>query len=179
MGREKRKQTVASQKDADQQTKAHDAQVAAERSEAEISPKFDASADYFYQAGREGLADITRQKYTVSGSIPLGDEDEYLRIGYSRELLHPHNAGYPDTEGNIPFFRVQKRFCDDLLLTYAQVNVEQFNNGGFETRPTFDVGGIFQYCDWVWLRGLKASSFGINRKLEVSDHFPLWTNVKL
>jgi len=33
--------------------------------------------------------------------------------------------------------------------------------------------------DWVWLRGLEASSFGINRKLEVSDHFPLWTNIKM
>jgi endonuclease/exonuclease/phosphatase family metal-dependent hydrolase len=33
--------------------------------------------------------------------------------------------------------------------------------------------------DWVWLRGLEASSFGINRKLEVSDHWPLWANIKL
>ncbi|HEX6715949.1 MAG TPA: endonuclease/exonuclease/phosphatase family protein [Pyrinomonadaceae bacterium] len=33
--------------------------------------------------------------------------------------------------------------------------------------------------DWVWLRGLEASSFGIHRKLEVSDHFPLWTNIKI
>ena len=33
--------------------------------------------------------------------------------------------------------------------------------------------------DWVWLRGLEAASFGIGRKLEVSDHWPLWTNIKL
>jgi len=32
--------------------------------------------------------------------------------------------------------------------------------------------------DWVWLRGLEATSFGIDRKIEVSDHFPLWTNLK-
>ena len=32
--------------------------------------------------------------------------------------------------------------------------------------------------DWVWLRGLEAASYGIDRKVEVSDHFPLWTNVK-
>ena len=32
--------------------------------------------------------------------------------------------------------------------------------------------------DWVWLRGLEAASFGIDRKIEVSDHWPLWTNVK-
>jgi len=32
--------------------------------------------------------------------------------------------------------------------------------------------------DWVWLRGLEAASFGIDRQVEVSDHFPLWTNLK-
>jgi endonuclease/exonuclease/phosphatase family metal-dependent hydrolase len=33
--------------------------------------------------------------------------------------------------------------------------------------------------DWIWLRGLEAASFGIDRKVEVSDHWPLWTNLKL
>jgi endonuclease/exonuclease/phosphatase family metal-dependent hydrolase len=33
--------------------------------------------------------------------------------------------------------------------------------------------------DWVWLRGLEATSFGIDKKVEVSDHFPLWTNVRM
>ena len=32
--------------------------------------------------------------------------------------------------------------------------------------------------DWVWLRGLEASTCGIDRKVEISDHWPLWTNVK-
>ena len=33
--------------------------------------------------------------------------------------------------------------------------------------------------DWVWLRGLEATSFGIDKKVEISDHWPMWTNVKL
>lgn len=32
--------------------------------------------------------------------------------------------------------------------------------------------------DWVWLRGFEASSYGIDRKVDVSDHWPLWTRVK-
>ena len=32
--------------------------------------------------------------------------------------------------------------------------------------------------DWVWLRGLEATGCGIDRKVEISDHWPLWTNVK-
>jgi endonuclease/exonuclease/phosphatase family metal-dependent hydrolase len=31
--------------------------------------------------------------------------------------------------------------------------------------------------DWIWLRGLLAPSYGIDRSLTVSDHFPLWTVV--
>jgi endonuclease/exonuclease/phosphatase family metal-dependent hydrolase len=31
--------------------------------------------------------------------------------------------------------------------------------------------------DWIWLRGLTAKSYGIDRSLAVSDHFPLWTVV--
>ena len=33
--------------------------------------------------------------------------------------------------------------------------------------------------DWVWLRGLEATSHGIDREIAVSDHWPLWTNVRL
>jgi len=33
--------------------------------------------------------------------------------------------------------------------------------------------------DWVWLRGLEATTCGIDRKVEISDHWPLWTKVKL
>jgi endonuclease/exonuclease/phosphatase family metal-dependent hydrolase len=33
--------------------------------------------------------------------------------------------------------------------------------------------------DWIWVRGLTPSSYGIDRNLRVSDHFPLWTVVTL
>jgi endonuclease/exonuclease/phosphatase family metal-dependent hydrolase len=33
--------------------------------------------------------------------------------------------------------------------------------------------------DWVWLRGLEPATFGIDRKIEVSDHWPLWTNIRM
>ena len=33
--------------------------------------------------------------------------------------------------------------------------------------------------DWIWLRGLEALTYGIDRQIKLSDHYPLWTNVKL
>jgi endonuclease/exonuclease/phosphatase family metal-dependent hydrolase len=33
--------------------------------------------------------------------------------------------------------------------------------------------------DWIWLRGLTSEGFGIDRRLTVSDHFPLWSVISL
>ncbi|HET6891852.1 MAG TPA: endonuclease/exonuclease/phosphatase family protein [Pyrinomonadaceae bacterium] len=33
--------------------------------------------------------------------------------------------------------------------------------------------------DWVWLRGLEATSHGIDKEIKFSDHWPLWAVVRL
>src|SRR5215204_1578321 len=33
--------------------------------------------------------------------------------------------------------------------------------------------------DWLWLRGLEARATGIDKDVELSDHWPLWATVKL
>ena len=33
--------------------------------------------------------------------------------------------------------------------------------------------------DWVWLRGVQVLTYGIDKKIDLSDHFPLWANIKL
>lgn len=52
----------------------------------------------------------------------------------------------------------------------------------FGEKPTFRqrvlLVPIELELDWVWLRGLEPVSYGIDRKIEISDHWPLWTNVK-
>jgi endonuclease/exonuclease/phosphatase family metal-dependent hydrolase len=65
--------------------------------------------------------------------------------------------------------------------------IELFSNAGlktpFGTQSTFRRRVLFVpiefRLDWVWLRGLETTSHGIDRDIEVSDHWPLWTNVKL
>ena len=32
--------------------------------------------------------------------------------------------------------------------------------------------------DWIWLRGLQATGHGIDKKISLSDHWPLWTTVQ-
>ncbi|MFY9622586.1 MAG: endonuclease/exonuclease/phosphatase family protein [Pyrinomonadaceae bacterium] len=59
-----------------------------------------------------------------------------------------------------------------------------FTTAGFET-PFPDDESTFRQkivlfdlklkLDWIWMRGLTPTSYGIDRNLKVSDHFPLWT----
>jgi endonuclease/exonuclease/phosphatase family metal-dependent hydrolase len=35
------------------------------------------------------------------------------------------------------------------------------------------------HLDWVWLRGVDATTFGIDKKIDISDHWPLWANIGL
>jgi endonuclease/exonuclease/phosphatase family metal-dependent hydrolase len=64
--------------------------------------------------------------------------------------------------------------------------VKLFTNAGLKT--PFDGQKTFRrrlwfvpielHLDWVWLRGLEATRHGVDREIEVSDHWPLWTIVK-
>ena len=63
-----------------------------------------------------------------------------------------------------------------------------FTDAGFTTPLPDDESTFYRKAlmfdvklklDWIWLRGLTPSSYGIDRNLTVSDHFPLWTLAKV
>ena len=64
--------------------------------------------------------------------------------------------------------------------------IKLFSNAGLQTpfgsqktfRRRIVLVPIEFRLDWVWLRGLDAASYGIDRKVDISDHWPLWANVK-
>jgi endonuclease/exonuclease/phosphatase family metal-dependent hydrolase len=33
--------------------------------------------------------------------------------------------------------------------------------------------------DWIWLRNLESPAHGIDKKVDISDHWPLWINIKI
>ncbi|HVK09737.1 MAG TPA: tetratricopeptide repeat protein, partial [Gemmataceae bacterium] len=124
--------------------------AASERAGAEISPKADLRYEWFRQRGRDGLASIDRQRMMLAGSLPLGDENEYLQFGYYRIQYNPLDDG--QLWGNAPFLRVQKKYDDNRLMLYGQVNIEQYRDR-FSTRPTFDAGFWYDHNDVLRNRG--------------------------
>jgi endonuclease/exonuclease/phosphatase family metal-dependent hydrolase len=59
-----------------------------------------------------------------------------------------------------------------------------FAGDGFTTpfpddRTTWKTFIVELKLDWLWLRGLEAVEFGIDKDVELSDHWPLWAKIKL
>ena len=59
-----------------------------------------------------------------------------------------------------------------------------FADAGFNTpfpddRATWKTFIVELKLDWLWLRGLEATGFGIDKDVDLSDHWPLWVKVKL
>jgi len=69
----------------------------------------------------------------------------------------------------------------------APKTIKLFSDAGFATpfgsQKTFSqkvlLVPVDLRLDWIWMRGFEAVSCGIDRGVKVSDHWPLWTNVKL
>ena len=70
----------------------------------------------------------------------------------------------------------------------AEETSRLFKEAGFVTpfsndEPTFFrktvLLNIELKLDWIWLRGLEPVSHGIDRMIDVSDHWPLWSVVKI
>jgi endonuclease/exonuclease/phosphatase family metal-dependent hydrolase len=59
-----------------------------------------------------------------------------------------------------------------------------FTDAGFTTpfaddKTTWKTFIVELKLDWLWLRGLDSASFGIDKSIDLSDHWPLWAKVKL
>ncbi len=127
-----------------------DATVASERASANISPRLDLTGDMFSQRGRSGVASIDRMRYGSAIALPIGDENEYVQFGYQRVRLDPTDD--KGTTGSSSSFRMQKKWDDNRLMTYGQVNLEQYQDW-INTRPTFDVGYWYEHSDVLRTRG--------------------------
>ncbi|MGI8897773.1 MAG: endonuclease/exonuclease/phosphatase family protein [Pyrinomonadaceae bacterium] len=54
-----------------------------------------------------------------------------------------------------------------------------FDNGKSTFLRTVLIVPIRLKLDWIWLRGLETTSHGIDKKIDLSDHWPLWVVVRL
>ena len=63
--------------------------------------------------------------------------------------------------------KVRKLFTGEGLMT-------PFSDEDVTFKRSAVLFDVTLKLDWLWLRGLQASSSGIDRSITVSDHYPLW-----
>jgi endonuclease/exonuclease/phosphatase family metal-dependent hydrolase len=68
-----------------------------------------------------------------------------------------------------------------VAQTFKLFGAENFHTP-FDDRPTFYRLALFipidLKLDWIWLRNLEATGNGIDRGVKLSDHFPLWVDLR-
>ena len=106
--------------------------------------------------GRDGLADIRRDDYTVGGRLVFGDAGESLTAKYTHTVFEPpRRPGERERiHGEIGSLRFARRIRGDLS-GWAQLNVEEYDDEAFDTRPTFDAG-----IAWVTPHEATVRAFG-------------------
>ena len=68
---------------------------------------------------------------------------------------------------------------DDRRATTQLFTGARFQTPFPNSEPTWKTLIIKLKLDWVWLRGLRSLDYGIDRKIGLSDHWPLWVNVRM
>jgi endonuclease/exonuclease/phosphatase family metal-dependent hydrolase len=114
--------------------------------------------------------------YSIHAEIRTSNERRLQQVGTVIEDLDAH---YPQIERAIVL-------GDFNTITGKDVDgtTELFTNAKFSTPFANDISTwktfILEFkLDWLWLRNLSPTAHGIDKKIGLSDHWPLWVTVKL
>jgi endonuclease/exonuclease/phosphatase family metal-dependent hydrolase len=74
------------------------------------------------------------------------------------------------------FNTLSKEKCKDTRqLLESRGFVTPFETG----TPTWRGAGIRLHADWIFVRGMEITRWGVARPLKVSDHWPVWAEIEL
>lgn len=120
-----------------------EARIALDRNQREISPQWHVFSRARSQRGRDGLATIDLYDVGSLLQFPLGDEDEFVQVGYSRAAYMPPSSA--QLNGNIALGRIQWKPYWPLLL-FANLDYETYDFG-FNPRVNYEIGGRYRYIE--------------------------------
>jgi endonuclease/exonuclease/phosphatase family metal-dependent hydrolase len=135
-----------------------------------------------------------RRRAAVGASIMVGNVPIRIYSAHAEtrismdEKLDQLNAVLEDLKSHSP--EAPAIIMGDLNTWQSDAaprTIKLFSDAGFVTpfgdARTFQRKVLFVpidfRLDWIWMRGLEAINHGIDKEVTVSDHWPLWTNVKL
>jgi endonuclease/exonuclease/phosphatase family metal-dependent hydrolase len=130
-----------------------------------------------------------RPRLSVGATIHLGAEQ--VRLFNSHIDPHPAVAGQLE-QLEVVLDRARKSDKPTILLgdfnTLSNRKCLEvrslLESAGYTTpiptgTPTWRGGGLRMHADWVFVRGLTITRWGVARPLNVSDHWPVWAEIKV
>ena len=132
-----------------------------------------------------------RRRVAVGATVRIGDRairvysahtetrmNVERKVGQWRAILDDL-ARRPRTERAIILGDFNTPFDGDARAARALFTAAGFNEAVPPDRSTWRSYFIEMKLDWIWVRGLEVTDSGINRRIGLSDHWPLWTKVRL
>ncbi|HEX8921022.1 MAG TPA: endonuclease/exonuclease/phosphatase family protein [Pyrinomonadaceae bacterium] len=114
--------------------------------------------------------------YSIHAEIRTSNERRLQQVG---AVLEDLKAQHAQTERAVVLGDFNTLTGKDVDGTNALFTNAKFTtpfNNEISTWKTFI---IELKLDWLWLRNLSPTSHGIDKKIGLSDHWPLWVTVKL
>lgn len=113
--------------------------------------------------------------YSVHGEtrIPVQKKLEQL------EAVVEDLKSYPKATGAIvlgDFNTLEQQAIENTTQLFTESGFETPFPNSLKTWKTFI---IELKLDWIWLKGLRPSDYGVDRQVRFSDHFPLWVKINL
>jgi endonuclease/exonuclease/phosphatase family metal-dependent hydrolase len=120
------------------------------------------------------IGNTTLRVYSVHGEtrIPVPQKIEALQAVLD-DLAHYDKAMPAVVLGD--FNTIEAEAIRDVTLLFTKAGFSTPFTNNEETWRTFLVK---LKLDWLWLRNLQPIAHGINREIDLSDHWPLWITVK-
>ena len=120
-----------------------------------------------------GRAQLRVYSVHAETRMPVGK-----KVGHWRSVLEDLKR-FPEARGVIvlgDFNTVKGKDVKAARKLFAEAG---FNTPFPDDRKTWKTLIFKLKLDWLWLRGLDATSFGIDKSVGLSDHWPLWATIRV
>jgi endonuclease/exonuclease/phosphatase family metal-dependent hydrolase len=114
--------------------------------------------------------------YSLHAEIRTSNEK---RLGQFQAVLDDLSTHHAKTERAIVLGDFNTLMGKDVDATTKLFTAAKFSTPFANDISTWKTFIIELKLDWVWLRGLRSLSHGIDKKIGLSDHWPLWVTVAL
>lgn len=114
--------------------------------------------------------------YSIHAEIRTSNEK---RLGQLRAVLDDLQSKHEKVKHAVVLGDFNTPTGKDINATSRLFNDEGFQTPFSNDDATWKTFIIELKLDWLWLRGFEVKDYGIDKKVKMSDHWPLWTIVTL